>query len=62
MTKKLEFKTMNDKRGNDTYNELKEKCIRGNAKREKLYEELSARLDTAFMVVELREKYNLSQR
>lgn len=27
-----------------------------------MYEEQSKRLDTAFMVVELREKYNLSQR
>ena len=42
--------------------ELKAKYIKGNAKREKLYEEQSKRLDTAFMVVELREKYNLSQR
>lgn len=42
--------------------ELKSKLIKGDPKREKMYEEQSRRFDTAIMVVELREKYNRSQR
>lgn len=42
--------------------ELKSKYIIGDTKREKMYKEQSKRLDTAFMLVELREKHSLSQR
>lgn len=42
--------------------ELKAKFIEGSPEKERMFKEQTKRFDTAIMIVELRERHNLSQR